>query len=168
MIELDVQPLCPSAFTPYGRVIRAGGGSVSQINAGTSRRFDMPDGLSLDADHGIPRLAVFSAQALAPKGPWSTMERHRFGSQSFFPLRGARCIVLVALGAQEPEPTSLAAFLADGGAGFTLHADIWHHPLIALDAGDFVVLERSGPREDCEIVSLRTPVLLQMDRSDSQ
>jgi len=62
----------------------------------------------------------------------------------------------------------LAAFLADGGAGFTLHADTWHHPLIALDAGDFVVLERSGPREDCEIVSLRTPVLLRIDGSDSQ
>lgn len=163
MIELNVQPLCPSAFAPYGRVIRAGDGSVLQINAGTSRRFDMPDGLSLGADHGIPRLAVFSAQALAPKGPWSTMERHRLGSQSFIPLRGARCIVLVALGAHEPEPTSLAAFLADGGAGFTLHADTWHHPLIALDAGDFVVLERSGPEPDCEVVRLHSPVRLGPD-----
>jgi ureidoglycolate lyase len=160
MIELDIQALCASSFAPYGRVIRAAGGSTRSINAGTSTRFDMPDGLSLVNEGGTPRLALFSARPLEPEGPWSTLERHRLGSQSFIPLEGARCIVLVARGEQAPDPASLAAFLADGTAAFTLYPDTWHHPLIALDAGNFVVLERAAVQEDCELASLATPVRL--------
>ena len=39
-------------------------------------------------------------------------------------------------------------------------ADTWHHPLIALEAGDFLVLERSGAAVDCELAQLADPVRL--------
>jgi ureidoglycolate lyase len=160
MLMLDPQPLSDTAFAPFGHVISGTSGSGRPINHGSSQRVDLPGALALQAGGGQPVLAVFRAQAQAPHGPWRELERHRLGSQSFIPLRGARCIVLVALGEHAPDPATLAAFVVDGGQGFTLRAGTWHHPLIALDSGDFVVLERQGEAVDCEVQHLAEPVAL--------
>jgi ureidoglycolate lyase len=173
-VELELQPLSAAAFAPYGEVIgipaagaratvdaaHAGGLPVRAINGGTSQRFDMPGGLDLHAQGGEPCVAVFRAQAQALDGPWRVLERHRLGSQTFIPLAGARCVVLVARGDAAPDPATLAAFAVDGAQGFTLHADTWHHGLIALDEGDFVVIERRGDTVDCEFAELAPPVTL--------
>ena len=170
---MPVQVITLSApdFAPYGDVIGitataepstsgAGGKPVRAINGGTSQRFDMPGGLDLQAQGGQPCVAVFRAQAQALNGPWRLMERHRLGSQTFIPLAGARCVVLVARGDAAPDPATLAAFTVDGAQGFTLHADTWHHGLIALDEGDFVVIERRGATVDCEFAELAPHVTL--------
>jgi ureidoglycolate lyase len=162
-MELKLQPLSAAAFAPYGELIglpaaaagavdaaggagRAGGLPVRAINGGTSQRWDMPGRLQLHA------------QALV--GPWRLLERHRLGTQTFIPLAGVRCVVLVARGEAVPEPATLAAFAVDGAQGFTLHADTWHHGLIALDAGDFVVIERRAAEADCDFAELALPVTL--------
>ena len=173
-MELQAQPLTATAFAAYGDVIgipaaaahatvdaaHAGGPGVRAINGGTSLRFDMPGGLDLHAQGGKPCVAVFRAQAQALAGPWRLLERHRLGSQTFIPLAGARCVVLVARGDPAPDPETLAAFSVDGAQGFTLHADTWHHGLIALDEGDFVVIERRAAAVDCEFAELAQPVTL--------
>jgi ureidoglycolate lyase len=168
VIRLRLQPLAPEAFAPYGHLV--GGGPTAgmsgqaagaaeitparAINGGTSLRTEADGGLSLLQAGGRPTLAVFRARAQDPAGPWRMLERHRLGSQTFVPLAGARCVVLVARGEQAPDPTTLAAFLADGRCGFTLNRGTWHHGLIALDEGDFVVLERQAPQPDCEFAEL--------------
>ena len=170
-MELQVQPLSAAAFAPYGEVIgipaagvpgagRADGLSVRAINGGTSQRWDMPGALQLHAQGGEPCVAVFRAQAQALVGPWRLLERHRLGTQTFIPMAGARCVVLVARGEAVPDPATLAAFAVDGAQGFTLHADTWHHGLIALEAGDFVVIERRAAEVDCEFANLALPVTL--------
>ena len=55
---------------------------------------------------------------------------------------------------------TLAAFEAAPGQGITLHADTWHHPLIALATSDFFVIERAGAEVDCELSQLASPVRL--------
>jgi ureidoglycolate lyase len=165
-MELQAQPLTATAFAPYGDVIgipaggRTGAASIRAINGGTSLRFDMPGGLDLHAQGGQPCVAVFRAQAQSLNGPWRLLERHRLGSQTFIPLAGARCVVLVARGNAAPDPATLAAFAADGAQGFTLHAGTWHHGLIALDEGDFVVIERRAVAVDCEFAELAQSVTL--------
>ncbi len=157
-MHLQLQPLTPQAFAPYGIVISAQGASARPINAGTSQRVEYTGALNLLAQGGTPTLAVFKAQAQNPAGPWRTLELHRLGSQTFIPLAGARCIVLVALGADAPDPTTLAAFLADGRNGFTLNAGTWHHGLIGVDEGEFVVVERGADEVDCNFAELREEV----------
>lgn len=170
-MELKLQPLTATSFAPYGEVIGIPTASplatdaaadlpVRAINGGTSQRWDMPGGLQLHAKGGEPCVAIFRAQAQALAGPWRLLERHRLGTQTFIPLAGARCVVLVARGEAAPDPTTLAAFAVDGAQGFTLHADTWHHGLIALDAGDFVVIERRAAAVDCELAELAAPVTL--------
>jgi ureidoglycolate lyase len=66
----------------------------------------------------------------------------------------------VALGDAAPDISTLACFEVSGQQGFTLHKGVWHHPLMALDAGPFLVIERQGPQEDCEVFSLPSPVHL--------
>jgi ureidoglycolate lyase len=157
---LPLRPLDAEAFGPYGEVLELAVGATWAVNAGTSRRRDLPGGLDLARAGGRPLLATFRAQAQPLQGPWHVLERHRFGSQTFVPLAAGRWVVLVAQGGSAPDAATLAAFLVGPGQGVTLHAGTWHHPLIALDAGLFLVLERAGPEEDCEVVQLPAPVQL--------
>jgi ureidoglycolate lyase len=161
--SLPIQPLTIDAFAPYGEALCWAGDAGQTINAGTSQRVDLPAGLALWSEQGRPALAVFRAQAREVEGPWRTLERHRLGSQSFVPLTGARCIALVALGGDSPDASTLAAFLVTGQQGITLRPGVWHHPLIAVDAGDFLVIERSGAAVDCEECALPHAVALRWD-----
>lgn len=158
--DVPVQPLQTEAFKAYGDVLNLGGSGTRAINAGTSHRLDLPGPLALHADGGAPVLAVFRAQAQAAQGPWHMLERHRLGSQTFIPLAGARCVVLVALGADSPDIATLAAFAVAGDQGITLHPGTWHHPLISLDDGNYLVVERIGRAVDCDVVQMDVPVRL--------
>jgi ureidoglycolate lyase len=151
------------AFAPYGEVLCWAGDTGQAINSGTSQRVDLPAGQSLWSEQGRPALAVFRAQARAVEGPWQTLERHRLGSQTFVPLTGARCVALVALGGDTPDAATLAAFLVTGQQGITLRPGVWHHPLIALEAGDFLVIERTAAAVDCEECALPHAVALRWD-----
>lgn len=159
-VLLTPQPLTPEAFAPYGWVLQAAGHLARPVNEGSSQRVDGVGELSLHAQGGAPCLALFRAAARNPAGPWQTLERHRLGSQTFVPLGGARYLVLVALGDDAPDPRTLAAFAASGQQGITLRAGTWHHGLLALDAGDFVVIERQAALPDCELATLLPPVRL--------
>jgi len=159
-IDIPIRPLVPDSFVPYGQVLDLQGSGTRSINAGTSTRLDLPAALDLGREGGRAALAVFRARAQPEQGPWLVLERHRLGSQTFIPLQGARCLLLVALGEEHPDPNTLAAFEAESTRGFTLHAGTWHHPLIALDDGAFLVIEREGLAVDCEVRQLATPVHL--------
>ncbi|ADP15733.1 ureidoglycolate hydrolase family protein 2 [Achromobacter xylosoxidans A8] len=150
---LTAQPLSAAAFAPYGEVVSSADRAGRSINAGTSLRVEMGEPDLLDAG-GRPSLSVFRAQAIALPFAARMLERHRLGSQTFLPLAGTPYVVLVALGADAPDPATLRAFIAGAGVGITLRRDVWHHPLMALADGEFAVLERAGPAVDCELADL--------------
>ncbi|MCY7319238.1 MAG: ureidoglycolate lyase [Ramlibacter sp.] len=155
---LQARPVSAEAFAPYGWLVAATPGSGRPINDGTSLRLDDVGELALTAQGGAPCIAVFRARARAIAGPWQALEVHRLGTQTFVPLAGARCVLLVALGDAEPDPASLAAFVLPGDQGVTLRAGTWHHGLLALDDGDWVVIERRGAAVDCDVARLPEPV----------
>lgn len=161
MTVLLAQRLTAEGFAPYGWLINADGRSGRPINDGSCQRHDGMGELSLSADGGQPCLALFSAQARDPAGPWQTLERHALGSQSFIPLMGGPYVLLVALGepqADRPDEHTLMAFVARGDQAVTLHAGTWHHGLLALQRSDFVVIERQGQTTDCDLALLDEPV----------
>lgn len=162
MKTLVPRPITADAFAPYGWLVAAQGHSGRLINEGSSLRVDDVGDLALTADGGAPCLAVFRAQARDIAGPWQALEVHRLGTQTFIPLAGARCVLLVALGGALPDPATLAAFVLPGDCGATLRAGTWHHGLLALDAGDWVVIERSAALADCDLATLPEAVSLSM------
>jgi ureidoglycolate lyase len=91
------------------------------------------------------------------------LECHRLGTQTFVPMGGVDYVVLVALeapGAAVPDARTLAAFLVGGRQAVTLRAGTWHHGLIALQAGDFIVIERQSAQTDCDQATLTEPISL--------
>ncbi len=156
--HLRAQTITSENFAPYGWVAQAEGQTGRPINGGNSLRVDSVGALALTAAGGTPCLAVFRAQARNPCGPWTQLERHRLGTQTFVPLGGARYLVLVALGDPAPEAHTLAAFWVGGHQAVTLLAGTWHHGLIAPEGGDFVVVERAAAAVDCDTVELSPAV----------
>ncbi|MEH3086214.1 MAG: ureidoglycolate lyase [Xylophilus ampelinus] len=160
-LTLLPQPLTAAAFAPYGTVIAAPPtGAGRAINGGTTERFELVDDLRLDTDGGRAALALFRAQARRFPHAVAEMERHRLGSQSFVPLGALRFVVVVAPAGAAPGPGDLAAFRTDGRQGVALAPGIWHHALLAVDAGDFAVVERAAARPDCDVHQLPAAVLL--------
>lgn len=169
MQHVTAQAISAGAFAPFGWVIdvqsNASGSVGTAINGGSSQRIDGLTELAFDAQGGKPCLAVFKAAGRNPAGPWTELERHRLGTQTFIPLNGVRYVVLVALarqGADRPDASTLQAFTVGGHQGITLRAGTWHHGLLALDDGDFVVLERSADSVDCELAQLAEPVSIRL------
>lgn len=162
---LQPQPLTAAAFAPYGRVLQAPAGALAEaetINAGTAQRLELVPDARLGAGADRPVIALMRAQARTLPMALTELERHRLGSQSFVPLGALRRFVLV-VARPGPAPTDaaqLAAFVTDGTQGVWLAPGTWHHALLALDAGDFLVVERRGELPDCETVALAPPVQL--------
>ena len=148
---LRTEPLTAAAFAPFGDVIEAGGAG-EDINDGTCVRFNDLARVETDAD-GAPGLSVFRAAPRALPLPVTMLERHPLGSQAFVPMsRRAFLTVVAAGGAEHPDLATLRAFKTAPGQGVNFHRGVWHHPLIALDeASDFLVADRIGPGDNCQI-----------------
>ncbi len=162
MTQLLAQPLTAQAFAPFGTVIAApaaGGGRF--INGGNAERFDLVDDLQLGAEGGRPLLALFRAQPRRFPHAVTEMERHALGSQSFVPLGERRFVIVVAPAGEAPANEALVAFVTDGRQGVTLAPGTWHHALLAVDAGDFVVVERAGAVVDCDVCALAGAVIVE-------
>jgi ureidoglycolate lyase len=158
-IDLIATPLTPQAFAPYGQVLQAPQGSGRWINGGNAERFDLVADLQLHGAGGRAMLAVFRAKARHFPHAVDAMERHALGSQLFLPAfapDGAprRFVVVVAPAGGPPLPDALAAFATDGSQGIVLAPGTWHHALLAVDGGDYLVIERAGEGVDCDVVTM--------------
>jgi ureidoglycolate lyase len=161
---LLAQPLTAAGFAPFGTVnappADASGGQA--INADTTQRFELVAPLDLQRAGGHGVLALYRSQPRSVPMQLLEMERHSLGMQMFMPLHGQRFVVVVAAPGDTCPATALQAFVTDGSQGVLLAAGTWHHPLLALDGGDYLVLERRSAVVDCEVLPLPAPVLLML------
>jgi ureidoglycolate lyase len=153
---LPAAALTAAAFADFGQVIERRGRSSYAINEGSSQRFS--DVAQLEADAGGRlALSIFQAKARQPPFLLDTLECHPLGSQAFMPLHRQPFLIVVSASKPDPnqaEPALLRAFLSDGEQGINFRRGTWHHPLIALADGDFLVADRLGPGENCEEVDI--------------
>lgn len=157
---LRAAPLTAKAFAPFGEVIETAGHTPLPINEGHTERFGDLAALDLVRADGRPCLSLYRTR---PKsGVLTTMERHRLGSQTFFPLSGRPWLVVVAPPG-DFEPAALRAFLAGPTQGVSYRAGTWHHYSLALGApADFLVIDRAGPDADCDEVRLDPPIRIEV------
>lgn len=153
---LPARPLTAEAFTPFGQVIEPAGHTSYAINDGSSQRFSDLAQLESDAD-GRLALSIFRAQARAAPFALSCLENHPLGSQAFVPLHGQAFLIVVTSQAPDPaaSPASeLQIFISNGQQGINFRRGVWHHPLLALSDGDFLVADRLGPGNNCQSVDI--------------
>ncbi|REJ85885.1 MAG: ureidoglycolate lyase [Acidobacteria bacterium] len=149
--SLAPRRLTPEAFAPFGDVIAARGDSES-INQGTSQKFS--DLAQVELDQGDrASLHLYRATATPLPTELRLLERHPLGSQAFVPLDRTRFLVVVAEipdgGESRPTAGTLRAFVTDGRQGIQLRRGVWHHPLLSLEAGEYLIVDRwcETPRE---------------------
>jgi ureidoglycolate lyase len=158
---LKAIPLSAQAFAPFGEVIEIAGHSSRWINEGTSQRFDDLAQVDVMAAGGRPVISIFQASARSLPFEARVLERHPLSSQSFFPLEGRPFLVVVAEAAPRPDASRVRAFLCSGKQGVSYRRNTWHHALIALDQiSNFLVVDRTGPGENCDEVELDAAVIV--------
>lgn len=157
--ELAVEPLTAAAFEPFGQVVEAAG-RAETVNAGTAQQFADLAVLDFAAGDGRPRVSIYRAEARRLPLPIAMLERHPHGSQLFMPLSGGPFVVVVAPPAAAPDAGAVRAFMATGRQGVNYRRGTWHHPLIALTTGEFLVLDRGGAGANCEEFHFRDGGLL--------
>ena len=166
-LTLHPLPLTPERFAPFGQVIALDGQAEGlphwPINDGHAMRYELQRDLQLQAEGGVPMLAIFRAPARQFPLAVTVLERHALGSQSFIPLGHKRFLLVVAAAGPAPAPEALHAFVTDGQQGVVLAPGTWHHALLAVDGGDFVVLERAAAQVDCEVVTITAPVHVHLE-----
>jgi ureidoglycolate lyase len=167
-VRLQARPITREAFRPFGQVIAVEGARHFTINDGTAERYDDLADIDVVADGGRPILNIFRAQPRSLPMRVTSMERHPLGSQAFMPLSPHPYLVVVAVAATALTAEDLRAFAVPGVQGVNYAKGTWHHPLIALEGpSDFLVIDRGGPGENCELAVLSDNVLIDWDGSGS-
>lgn len=156
--RLVIEPLTPEGFAPFGEVISPDAARrVFPINAGNTQRFHDLAQVACLGDEGRIGISLFRGQPRDMPFTVTMLERHPLGSQAFVPLSKTPYLVIVA---ESPEATP-RAFLARDGQGVNYRCGTWHHPLLALESvSDFLVVDRIGPGNNCDEVTLPQAWLL--------
>lgn len=157
MPVIQLEPITAEAFAPFGQLMPS--------REPGQPRLDFIDELQNLRGAAKSRLSV---AAVMPKTLPITaveMERHEFSSQAFIPYDCESFLVLVAPhGADDkPDVAGIRAFRVPGHVGINYAANVWHHPLTALDGpARFVVFTFwEGSATDEEFVPLPEPVTIE-------
>lgn len=154
---LAVLPLARETFSPYGDVIETGNAQSFAVNSGTAQRFYDLARIDVAAEGGHPLLSIFRGQPVSLPLEIVEMERHPLGSQVFMPIGELPFLIVVAADAGD-RPGEPAAFLSNGRQGVNYRRGVWHHPLLSLHkVSDFLVLDRGGTGENCDVARLPAP-----------
>ncbi len=151
MKQLKIERLSKEAFADFGDVIEAEDWNTHYtINAGNTERYHDLMRIELD-QQGTPIVSIFRGQARQFPFEICMMERHPLGSQCFMPLNGRPYLVAVAKKGKALDIDDVRVFLASGAQGVNYARGVWHHPLLALnEVSDFLIIDRSGPGNNCE------------------
>ena len=150
---LHIRPLTAEVFKPFGDVIQASDNARHfSINQGYAERFDKLALVDANDLGGQAAISVFRAKARPLPIELSVLEKHPLGSQAFMPMSGHSYLVVVAPGDEQPDVDKVQCFLASATQGVNYAKGTWHHPLLALHDGDFLVVDRSGATGDMNCV----------------
>lgn len=179
---LALEPLSAAAFAPFGEIIEPGAARGEyDINDGQTRRYhDVARAQALPATATCAASApaasrsqeavqeaqvgfsIFRARPVSLPFTLRRMERHPLGSQAFINVSSVAFAIVVAP-AGTFDPDGLRAFLAAPGQSINYRAGTWHHYLLALGRGDFIVIDRIGDdraNDNCDEIELPTAVTL--------
>lgn len=153
------EPLTQAAYAPFGAILSADRDDIAPkpANQGTAWRRDFLIDVTSERPGARLNLASFRC---SPRLDWPMplrlLEKHPASTQVFLPMNAKRYLVVVALGQNDPDLSTLRAFLAGPTQGISYFAGVWHHPMIALDdTTDFAcAVWEDGSADDCTVRDL--------------
>ena len=152
--RLRLQELTAAAFAPYGDVIETAQAEAFPINNGTTTRFHDLAKVETEGPQARTLINLFRGKPFEPPIGIAMLERHPLGSQAFIPLHDRPWLVVVARDdfGSPAEPEAFLVRPASGRLrGVNYARNVWHHPLLALEAeSDFCVIDRGGEGNNLE------------------
>lgn len=133
-MKLQVLPLSQEAFSAYGDVIETQQRDFFHINNGLVERYhDLALVEILEQDRTL--ISINRAQPANLPLTIHELERHPLGTQAFIPMKGEVFVVVVALGDDKPDLSTLRAFITNGEQGVNYHRNVWHHGITHFSPG---------------------------------
>ena len=159
--HLVLEPLTTEAFAPFGEVIQREGVIPESINYGHTQKFTDLARIDTGEGGGETTVHLYRSQSVTLPFLVERMERHPLGSQAFMPLHQQPFPVIVAPLGDGPEIRSIRGFITNGEQGINLHKGVWHHYQVSLSGiCDYLVIDRSGPQNNCEEWVLDRPLMI--------
>ncbi len=157
--------LTQSAFAPFGDVIEVDKSRKHfSINDGYTERFHDLATIDTDENNGRTLVNIFRTTPLPTPIAIKMMERHPLSSQAFIPLGNEPYLVVVAP-AGEFNETHIEIFIASSNQGVNYHKGTWHHYCLALnDVSDFLVVDRGGKGDNCDVVTLDGSMVIDLSK----
>ena len=154
-IQIIPKTLTRENFIQFGDVIEVNDKSKNfSINDGFTQRYhDLAD-VDVTQENGRTLINIFRSTPLAQPVSIKMMERHPLSSQAFIPM-GQQPFLVVVAPKGEFDITKVEVFLASSNQGVNYHKGTWHHYCLALnEVSDFLVVDRGGAGDNCDVVSL--------------
>lgn len=159
-----IEPISREAYSPYGSLIAADESVPFRlVNMATAKRFNhLAEVANLRADSAKLNLCVFRCSPLTEQElEIKLLEKHQFSTQVFLPMSSdAKFLVIVCLGKDKPDLSTLKAFEASNSQGISYYPGVWHYPITAVGRQvDFACLvHEDDTANDCEIFNLDPPI----------
>lgn len=150
MEALNVERLDRAKFSEFGDILETENAHNYLINNGNTVRFHDMARIDLLGTNPKAMISIFRGSPYPLPVEIELMERHPLGSQAFYPLQKNGYLVVVAPD-EDGRPGVPNAFFATGLQGVNYHANVWHHPLLALNkTSDFIVVDRGGEGDNLQ------------------
>jgi len=144
MKKLHPIALSPENFASYGDVLSTQNNESIIINNGFAQKFFNVATLDASDNNGKSALHFYIAKEREFPLEINMLEKHPYFSQAFIPRSTKPFLVLVCLGEDEPDLSTLQAFITDGNQGVHYKRGIWHFPLLSIENDEqFIVLDRT-------------------------
>ncbi|WP_375723196.1 ureidoglycolate lyase [Arcobacter sp. KX21116] len=145
---IKTEILTKKAFREYGEVISSEDSASKIINDGFAKKHYELCIMDANEKNGKSTLHIYEAKKREFPLKIPMLEKHPFFSQTFMPRSVKPFFAVVALGEEEPDLSTLKAFMTNGNQGVHYNRGVWHFPLISLEDNEqFIVIDRT----DCAI-----------------
>ena len=153
---LPVDDLSSESFAVFGDVIEVNDRVRHfTINDGFTERYHDLAKVDVSNQNGTTLINIFRSTPLEQPIAIRKMERHPLSSQAFMPM-GKHPFLVVVAPAGNFDESAIKVFLAESGQGVNYHPGTWHHFCLALnDVSDFLVVDRGGEGENCDVSTLK-------------
>jgi ureidoglycolate lyase len=149
------EPLTQESFALYGDVIEVNDDlNHYAINDGYTQRYHDLAKVDVSENNGHTLINIFRSTPLQQPIAIKMMERHPLSSQAFIPMGDEPYLVVVAPKG-DFKAELIEVFLASADQGVNYHKGTWHHYCLALHkTSNFLVVDRGGEGDNCDIVTL--------------
>ena len=138
-------------FKKFGDLISIKEKKFDEINKNTTNSFFDLANIQIEGEDKRSRLNIFEAKKRIFPLQINMLENHPYSSQVFLPFLNTTFLVLVAPISIKPNLDAIEIFKVTDGDGINFNPKVWHFPLISLDNGKYITIDKKDANTNIEI-----------------